>query len=107
MGIVRGRTAASSRSQRDDDERDRRKPTASQKTARKAAGKPGAAGAAGAKKPTPKGGGKRTPRRAGSVAGARDASGRIRRQVQAPARPACRSAITRPTCSPQRRYMDA
>ncbi|MFT2750308.1 LysR family transcriptional regulator [Clavibacter sp. Sh2036] len=56
VGIVRGRTAASSRSARDDDERDRRKPTAAQKTARKAAGKPGAAGAKGGGKPTPKGG---------------------------------------------------
>ncbi|WP_445442767.1 LysR substrate-binding domain-containing protein [Clavibacter sp. km1a] len=65
VGIVRGRTAQSSRSSRDDDERDRRKPTAAQKTARKAAGKPGAAGkgGAGGAKPTPKGGagGKRTP----------------------------------------------
>jgi hypothetical protein len=62
VGIVRGRTAASSRSPRDD-ERDRRKPTAAQKTARKAAGKPGAAGAKGGGKATPKGGagGKRTP----------------------------------------------
>ncbi|RIJ54827.1 LysR family transcriptional regulator, partial [Clavibacter lycopersici] len=61
VGIVRGRTAASSRSSRDDDERDRKKPTAAQKTARKAAGKPGAAGAKGGSKPAQKGGGKRTP----------------------------------------------
>ncbi|MBT1636408.1 LysR family transcriptional regulator [Clavibacter michiganensis] len=67
VGIVRGRTAASSRSAREDDERDRRKPTAAQKTARKAAGKPGGAGAKGGGKPAPKGGsgGGRTPPRGG------------------------------------------
>jgi DNA-binding transcriptional LysR family regulator len=63
VGIVRGRTAASSRSSRDDDERDRPKLTAAQKTARKAAGKPAAKGGAkGGAKPAPKGGGRTPPR---------------------------------------------